>query len=184
MYKVIKNKGKIVKAYQLGDNSNEIIKNLISDGKIINAGDGSYRVFSREIMNGENDGEIAAEGDWIKIDSNGFPYPNKKDFFEANHRHIDGDTFEQIPKALLAWDSNLEMCPEVTFLVEKKGLIIDEKSVSRRYSAELWGTTEVADAEAKIVFYKISYAGNGDIEDIDYNFIASDEFEKTYSIVK
>ena len=180
MYKVIKNKGKQVMAYRLGTD-HPVIKALTEEGKIVEIGDGRYSVFSQEAVNGGIGGQIAMAGDWIKIDSKGFPYPNERKFFEENHRHIEGDVFEQIPQPLLAWDAGHEMCPEILFLVEKKGLIIDESSSDRRYSAELWGTTEVAAEDAVIVFYSISYDEAGKVIDAEFNFVAHEEFEKAYS---
>jgi len=181
MYKVIKNKSKIVQAYQLGSN-NAVIKELMESGKICDLG-GRYEIYSQEAVNGAVGGEKAMTGDWIKVDSKGCPYPNDKEYFEANHRHIEGDTFEQLPKPLSAWDAKLEICPEVAFLVEKKGLNIDETSSDRRYIAELWGTTEVAAADAMIVLYSVSYDEAGNVTDCDWNFVERGEFDRTYSII-
>ncbi len=75
------------------------------------------------------------------------------------------------------------MCPEVSFLVEKKGLIIDKASSDRRYTAELWGTTEVAAEDALIVFYSISYDEMGNVNDCDWNFVGRSEFNRMYSIL-
>ena len=181
MYKVIKNKGTITEAYQLGKES-PVIKSLMDDGKIKNLGDGRYEIYSQEAVSCDG-GEIAAAGDWVKIDASGFPYPNSEDFFKANHRHINGNTFEQLPKPLSAWDSKLPICPEILFLMEKKGLIINEDSSDRQYEAELWGTKETAAEDAMIVFYSISYDETGKVIDADYNFVGRREFEKTYSML-
>lgn len=184
MYEVIKNKGKLVKAFQLGSD-NAVLKGLIKDGKICDLKDGRYIIYSREAVNGACGGEKAMAGDWIKVDSKGYPYPNDQAFFEKNHRHIEGegDTFEQLPKPLKAWDAKLKMCSEIRFLVENKGLIIDETSKNRRYTAQLWGTTEVAAENAMIVFYRISYDDAGNVTDCDWNFVERAEFDKTYSII-
>lgn len=183
MYKVIKNKGKTVEAYQLGSD-NPVIKALMDDGKIYDIGNGRYEIHSQEAVNGDSGGEKAMDGDWVKIDSKGCPYPNKKEYFETNHRRIEGDTFEQLPKLLSAWDAKLEICPEITFLVEKKGLIIDETSSERRYIAELWETTEVAAEDAMLVFYSVSYGMAGNITDCDWNFVERSEFDRTYSVIR
>ncbi|MGI6095695.1 MAG: hypothetical protein ACOYBL_09720 [Lachnospiraceae bacterium] len=182
MFHVMKKKGKVVRAYQLGSDS-AVIKEFMADGKIKDLGDGNYAVYSQEAVNGKVGGEVAKVGDWIKIDSSGCPYPNDRDFFEKNHLSIKGDTYEQIAKPLPAWDAKCEMCPEVAFLVEKKGLIIDETSKEQRYSAELWGTKEAASADAVIIFYSISYDKNGCIIDADFNFVERSEFQKIYRVV-
>lgn len=49
MYEVIKNKGKLVKAYQLGSD-NAVIKELIQNGKICDLGDGRYEIYSQEAV--------------------------------------------------------------------------------------------------------------------------------------
>lgn len=182
MYKVIKNKGKFVKAYQLGSNQT-VIKELISCGKIKDLGDGRYQIYSQEVEKERGHGEIAQIGDWIKLDGKSFPYPNNKDYFEMNHRHIKGDVFEQIPKSLLAWDLKCEICPEINFLITKKGLKINKASFKECYSAKLWGTTEIAAADAVIIFYHIDYDENGFIIDADFNFVEREEFERTYSVI-
>lgn len=182
MYKVIKNKGKTVEAYQLGSD-NPVVKALMDDGKIYDIGNGRYEIHSQEAVNGAAGGEKAKAGDWIKVDSKGCPYPNEKEYFETNHRHIEGDTFEQLPKPLSAWDAKLKMCSEIAFLVEKKGLNIDETSSDRRYTAELWGTIEVAAEDAMIVFYSVSYDEVGNVTDCDWNFVERSEFDRAYSVI-
>ena len=182
MYRIIKDKGKTINAYQLGCD-NAVIKGLMENGKICYLGNDEYEIYSQEVANGGAGGERAMAGDWIKVDSSGNPYPNTKEFFEANHRHLGGDTFEQLPKPLPAWDAKLEMCPEVEFLVANKGLVIDETSSDRRYMAPLWGSTEAAAEDAMIVFYNISYDETGSIRDCDWNFVEKSEFEKTYTVI-
>ena len=179
MYTVIKNKGKMVKAYELGRN-NPVISELIQKGKIRIGVDGKYEVFSQE---SSGSGELAEAGDWVKVDSKGYPYPNKREWFEENHRHIEGDVFEQVPKPLNGWDSHLSMCPEIEFLVKEKGLVINEESSDCRYMAELWGTTETAAEDAMIVFYSISYGSDGKVMDANYNFVERSVFDKTYTIL-
>lgn len=126
---------------------------------------------------------MAENGDWIKIDSQGRPYPNKKESFEENHRYVEGDTYEQLPKRLQAWKADCKMCDEVMFLIKKKGLKIDKDSDERYYSAHLWGTDEVANKDALIIFYNIIYDQDGKITDIEFNFVEKSEFDRTYSII-
>ena len=91
-----------MQAYQLGSN-HSVLNQLITQGQIKKLGDGRYEVFSQEALNGETKhGQVAEKGDWIKIDSQGYPYPNKKEYFEENHRYVKGDTYEQRPKPLWA----------------------------------------------------------------------------------
>lgn len=78
MYYVIKNKRNIQKAYRLGS-KHPVIEHMIKEAK---------------------HGEAATIGDYIKIDGTGYPYPNEKSYFEANHRLIKGDEYEQKPVVL------------------------------------------------------------------------------------
>ena len=59
MFNVIKNKGNVVRAYQLGRDS-AIINELIAGGKIENLGDGNYAVHSQEAVNGNAE-------KWLKL---------------------------------------------------------------------------------------------------------------------
>lgn len=184
MFKVIKNKGKVVQAYQLGSD-HQVLKELIAQGKIKKMEDGRYEVFSQEAVNGKTgNGQVAETGDWIKIDSKGYPYPNKREYFEENHKYVKGDTYEQLPKPLRAWNADCKMCAEVMFLINEKGLIINKDSYEKFYSANLWSTLEVASRDAVIIFYNIVYDHNNKVVETDFNFVERGEFEQIYSIIK
>ncbi len=184
MYKVIKNHGKTVQAYQLGSDSS-VIQELLRSRKIIPLDNDKYEVFSQEVLQaGAEHGQIASHGDWIKIDSTGNPYPNDQAFFEKNHRQVEGDTFEQIPQPFWAWDAECAMCKEIEFLIREKGLHITPDSEEQYYTAPLWGTVESAKKDAVIIFYSISYDAAGNVMDADFNFVERGEFERTYSRYK
>ena len=180
MRKAIKNQGKILTAYRLGDGS-ETEMRLLEEGKLRRMPDGNYEVFSLEVKNGS--GEIAAVGDYIKLSSDGWPYPNDKAFFAANHRRIEGDTYEQIPKPLDAWTAEDGMVPEIAYLIAERGLVIDEKDEEKYFSAPLWGTTLSAARDAVIMFYQVERDEYGNITDADFNFVAKNEFDMMYSWV-
>lgn len=181
MKKAIKKSGNIVKAYRLGDN-NPITEKLTKEGKIVQINENTFELFSYEAINGH--GEIALKGDWYKIDSTGAPYPNSKEFFETNHRHIQGDEYEQIPKPVDTWNLKRDgICPEIEFLVKNKKLIIDESSIEKYFSAQLWGTLLSARSDAIVIFYKIEKDRNDNIVDINFNFVENAEFYKTYDLL-
>lgn len=180
MRKAIKNQGKILTAYRLGDGSEAELR-LLEEGKIRRTPDGNYEIFSLEAINGS--GEIAYAGDYIKFSSDGWPYPNDRAFFEANHRRIDGDTYEQMPKPLDAWTAEDGMVPEIAWLIAERGLVISEKEEEKYFTAPLWGTMLSAARDAVIVFYRIDRDENGNITDADFNFVAKNEFDRTYSWV-
>lgn len=177
MRKAIKNKGRIVKAYRLGDGS-AMEKEMIAAGKIRPLPGDRYEIFSLEAVNGS--GEIAGAGDYFKVDEYGCPYPNLRDFFTANHRHLEGDVYEQFPKALDAWTAEDGMCPEIAFLVENKGLVIDEANPGKYFTAPLFGTMESAARDAVVVFYCIRRDEAGNITDADFNFVERDYFANHY----
>ena len=177
--KVIKKEGKHIHAYQLGSES-PVLAKLVAEGQIVKRQDGSYEVFSREAINGT--GQIAKEGDFIKFDSEGYPYPNDAAFFIENHRQIEGDEYEQFPKPLEAWSLAEEETDVIRFLKEHKGLVICPEDPERYFTAPLWRTLESAASNAVIVFYRVERDENGSILDADFNFVARVEFEKSYCI--
>lgn len=180
MYKVIKKQGKIVSAYKLGE-PNVVLKNLIRDKKIIDLQDGRYEVLSREAINsGSGHGQIACVGDWVRLDSDGFPYPNTNKWFQTNLCHVSGDNYEQIPKPLSAWTADQGMCPEIEFLLKEKGLIINERDPDKFLYAVLWGNPEVAAKDSVLVFYSITYGEKESVQDAEYNFVAKKEFDSIY----
>lgn len=183
MITVMKKKGNIIRACRLGFPS-PVLDQLIKNGKIISLPDGSFEVMSREAAaGGTGRGQAARRGDYIKQDSDGFPYPNTADFFESNHTQITEDLYEQHPLPLKAWTLEEPMCPEIEFLMDRKGLVINKADYAKTFTAPLWGTVESAPGDAVILFYSISYDEAGTVIDADYNFVIRQEFEKNYRLV-
>ena len=179
MIRVIKKPGGLVNAYRLGD-SNETIDRLMEQGRIRRISEDAYEIFSQEAVNGK--GETARGGDYIKIDSGGFPYPNDREFFLANHRPAGGDQYEQIPRQMDAWTVSEPMCPEIDYLLRNGKLFIHADDPDRFYTARLWGTDLSAARDAVVVFYSVDRDGSGEIRNIIFNFVAKEEFDKTYDI--
>lgn len=179
MKKVIKKSGKLVQAYCLGV-ENKKVKELMEEGLLTQCGNGQWRVFSQEA----EQGELAKSGDYIKIDSNGRPYPNDREFFLKNHKAAGENLYEQIPYVLEAWDSTEDMCSEMEFLIKSKGLVINDKDEQKYYKAPLWGDILTAGRDAVIVFYSIERDTAGSIVDVEFNFVAREEFEKTYTVLE
>lgn len=177
MRKAIKIKGKCISAWKLGENS-AMENKLIREGTLKQTSNGIYEVFSREAISGI--GEKASVGDYIKVDSNDFPYPNAREYFEKNHRHIEGDTYEQVPSPVDVWFVEDEMCEEIQFLIDNKELKFNTADNRAYFNAPLWGTVLSAAKDAAIVLYSVTRACGGKIIDIDFNFVAKDEFEKSY----
>lgn len=180
MKKVMKKTGKEVLAYKLSTDC-DVLDRLMQAGKLKRKEDGTFEVFSREVMDGI--GELAYAEDYIKIDNGGYPYPNSAKFFEENHRQIEGNRYVQITKPLDAWFASEGMCPEIQFLIEHKGLVIRESLPERYFEAPLWGTLLSAAKDAVIIFYELKRDSDGTILDADFNFVAREEFVKTYDII-
>ena len=166
-----------IHALRLGDCTPEENR-LLAQGKLQITPDGTYRVFSLEALTGE--GEIAKPGDYVKFSSDGCPYPNTKAFFEANHRPLGEDWYEQLPRRLAAWTAEEGITPEIAFLQQKKGLVFHPDTPEAYFSAPLWGTTLTAARDAVILLYNIHRDRNGCILDIEFNFVAKFEFDLTY----
>lgn len=180
MKKAMKKEGQIVTAYQLGVDSPKI-RALLAEGKIKNNGKGSYEIFSQEAANGK--GEAAQSGDYIKVDSRGFPYPNDKSFFEENHKKVGENLYEQIPKPLDAWTVQEETCEEIMYLMEKGLLTIHEDNPKRYFNAQIWGSELSAPKDAVLMLYRVDRDKEGSIADIDFNFVERSEFERTYNYI-
>lgn len=182
MKKVVKKQRENVKAYQLGKR-NPVLDNLIEEGKIIPLSETKFEIMSREAANGNTGhGQIAKKGDYIKIDSEGYPYPNESEWFKLNHRWIQGNEYEQIPQLLYAWAADQPICTEIEFLIREKGLIIKKDDDAHYFTAPLWGTIESAPKTAVIIFYSIVRNDTGEIIDADFNFVSEEEFIKNYEV--
>lgn len=183
MITVIKKHGKTIRAYRLGDSS-PAIDELIESGKIVPLPDGKYEVMSQEsVLGGSGHGQIACAGDYVKVDTDGFPYPNSAEFFETRHTLIRGDEYEQKPVPMSAWNIKEPMCPEIEFLQKEKGLMINREDFSHTFTAPLWGTIESAPGDSTIVFYSITFSENHEVIDAEFNFVVREVFDDTYSML-
>lgn len=184
--KAVKKEKTIVKAYCLGE-KNLVLESLIREGLVRRIDENTWRIFSQEAT----EGEIAYNGDYIKVDSTGRPYPNSREFFLDRHKRIreDGDEYEQMPKAVFVWSLTFgdEICPEIQFLLKQKGLTIHKEDEKKYFQAPLWGDLLTTPRDSVIVFYDVKYSepdetGTSRILDADFNFVALDEFRKTYDL--
>lgn len=183
MFDVVKKNGTRLFAYRLGE-THPVIDRLISEGKIVPRENDEFEIMSQEAYNGgSGKGQLAHAGDYIKIDSSGFPYPNLAEFFISNHRRISGDEYEQIPKPLKAWTVQEPVCEEIQFLIEHKDLVFAEDDEEHYFTAPLWGTIESAAKDSVIIFYSIERDSSGKIIDAEFNFVVRNEFDKTYNII-
>ena len=180
MLQVIKKEGKQVEAYEVGRDL-AAIRKLVDAGKVKDCGDGTWEVFSKEAVHGK--GEVCREGDFIKLDSDGDPYPNSREFFLQNHRHLEGQLYEQKPVPLTAWEVGEPDDGLLRFLMEKKGLVINEESQEKYFTAPLWGSLLSASKDAVLVLYKVTKDEEGQLLDVDFNFVTRKVFEESYRVL-
>lgn len=181
MHKVIKSKKNIVQAWRLGDHS-EMEQKMLKEGKIRRTPEGRYELFSQEAVNGK--GELADEGDYFKVDSSEMPYPNDYRFFIDNHKKIGEDTYEQKPRILEAWKDGDPVGEEIEFLLKTEKLQLNPASQEKYFEAFLHETHLSAAKDAVLVIRWVERDSAGKITDIEFDFIAGDEFEKTYRYVE
>lgn len=164
-------------AFELGRDSC-LEQALIDSGKIIKH-DSHYEIYSAEAS---CSGEIAKDGDFIKIDKAGNPYPNSRDRFLDHHEYLENYNYIQSPRILLSWkygDCDNEI---IDYLLDSGKLIINSDSEESFYQADIWGTTLKAKKDDIILIYDIKKVGNK-IICVDFNLIDREEFEKTYEYI-
>lgn len=185
--KAAKKEKAIVKAYCLGE-ENPVLDDMEEKGLIRKDEGDIWRIFSQEAT----DGELAHNGDYIKIDSKGRPYPNSRAFFMENHRRLseNGDEYEQIPKARYVWSLSFgdEMCSEIQFLIEHKELTINEQDEKQYFRAPLWGDMQTTPKDSVIMLDEVKYGepdetGKREVMDAVFWFVAFDEFQRTYQLL-
>ncbi len=178
----IKNKGKLVRAYELGTGT-EMERLLIEEGAIRHEPDGSYRLFSQEAINGE--GQTAQKGDFFKVDNVGgrhYPYPNKRDWFLERHIPLGGDCYEQRGFPVPIWTKDDPPCDAVDSLLRSGKLRIDPDDSGRYFNAVLWGAPLSAAEDAVIVFHRLERDENGSPVNISFNFVERSIFARDYTL--
>ena len=178
---VIKRKNTPVVACRLGDDS-PLERRLIASGALRRQEDGRYEVFSREAVNGA--GELAEAGSYVKLDREGFPYPNSAEYFLRNHEATEDGGYVQRSRPLEAWQEGQRLTEPVRFLLDSGRLTIDRRHPDRWFSARLWGTLLSAARDAVLVFYEIQRNPGGAIEDAQFAFVARSEFDRNYDVLQ
>lgn len=169
----------IVKAYPLGE-GHPMEKKLVEAGAIRVHPDGKYELFSQEAINGS--GQIAMAGDYFKcdlVDGRYFPYPNDRATFLRKHRHIEGDTYEQIVYPMPVWLDGDPMDEEIRYLLDNELLTINPADEKRYFNAFLWGCLESRSRDGIVAFYGVKKE-NGVITDVSFNLIERSYFEENY----
>lgn len=170
----------VLDAYRLGDGT-PMERDLTAAGKLLRQADGTFLVFSRET---DTQGQVAQAGDYIKIDSAGFPYPNSRAYFEARHIHLGGTRYRQIVTPLEAWTIREPVSEEIAFLTAQGLLRMDPTDDTHYFRAHLWGAELFAAKDAVIVFDHVARDMTGRITRVDFHFLAWAEFLVTHRVVE
>lgn len=178
--RVIKKNTLSVRAFCLGCDS-EMEKELLAGGSLCKYADNSYEVFSQEAVNG--DGEFVSTGDYVIVDGSGTPYPNSKEYFEANYELIAGEEYRAIAKLREAWEYGEAIDDKMSFAIEHRGLVLNEASYEKYMTAPLYGSILSAAKNAVIVFYSVDRDENGAVVGVSFNFVERKEFERNYEVV-
>lgn len=178
----VKNKGNLVRAYELGAGT-EMERLLIEEGAIRREADGSYRLFSQEAVNSE--GQIAQKGDFFKVDTvddRHYPYPNRRGWFLERHIPRGGDCYEQRVVPVPIWTKDDMPCDAVDFLLSSGKLRIDPEDRAHYFNAVLWGAPMSAAEDAVIVFHRLERNEDGMIRQLCFNFVEREIFDRDYTV--
>lgn len=181
--KYARKKPKIVTAYQLGAGT-PMEEALIQEGVIQRLPNGGYALFSQEAVNGT--GEAACPGDYFKVDTvdgRRYPYPNKRAFFEANHRLIEGDIYEQCGRSAAVWQDGDGPCEEMEFLLNTGRLVLRPEDEARYFNAVLLDAPLSAARDAAVVFERVERDRQGRIADAVFSFVTRRDFERDFELL-
>ena len=78
------------------------------------------------------------------------------------------------------WCRDEEPCRELQFLLDEELLEYRPAQAEQAFRAFLFGTWQTAPADAVIIFDAVRYDADGQLDRVDFHFVAQDEFEKTY----
>lgn len=176
-----KKAGKTVCAYELG-NGNPMETWMIANGKII-LEDGIYYLRSTEVVNAGTKGQQAVKGDFFKVDGEGNPYPNAREWFLAHHNVLDSDAdeYEQIPQPNEAWFYGEPITDAVQYCLDHELVKLNEEDPQNYFGAMLWGEWLTAPQSAALMFYSVTRE-DGIVTAVDFNFVIKEEIDKNYRI--
>ena len=168
-----------VTVFRLGEGS-ALERELAEKGMLIARPDSSFEVRTRE--SGEGLGETARAGDFVKLDVGGFPYPVSEEAFLREHRLTEAG-YLQIPRDLQAWTPEEARPAVLDWLLERGRLSLHPEDPAHYYEAERWGTRLTAPEDAVLVFHRILAGPDGEILDVDFNFVVREIFDRSYEIL-
>lgn len=176
--KVVK-KSSPITAFCLGEDS-PLERSLIESGRLRRGSGDQWEVFTQECAGGS--GQFVYNGDYIKFDAQGFPYPNRRDFFLSKHQSLGGNQFMQISEPLQAWQFGEPISEEMRYLLDHDLLHLHRDDPEHYFQCHQWNTDLSASIDAVVVFYQVDRDDNG-ISAIHFNFVKRSIFDISYQIL-
>ena len=170
-----------VQAWELGSGS-VMEQEMIRCGKIVARPGGIYEVFSREATG--KTGQIAAAGDFFKVDDYGFPHPWRRAAFLQQHQALEGDWYQEAARQVKIWRLADPVCEEIRFLLDSGILRVDPDNPDRRFTASIWETEETAASDAVVVIFDTDRDAEGRVTGVNFNFVEIGYFNKHYRVIE
>ena len=166
-------------AFCLGE-GHPLEQELLQRGRLKPIAPGLWEILTREAT---EQGEVARDGDYIKFDTAGMPYPVEAAFFLPRHtRQADG-RYLQATRVLQAWGHEEPMGREMQWLLDRGLLQYHPETPASAFRAFLYGTWQTAAADAVIIFDTLQETADGDIDHIEFHFVARDAFDASYRVL-
>ena len=170
-----------IQAWELGAGS-AMEQEMIRRGKIVVRPGGIYEIFSREAT--RKTGQIAAAGDFFKVDDYGFPHPWRRTAFLQQHQPLGKDWYQEAARRVKIWRLADPVCEEIRFLLDRGILRIDPDDPKRCLSALIWGTEETAASDAVVVIFDTDRDAEGRVTGVHFNFVEIGYFNKHYRVIE
>ncbi len=170
-----------IRAWELGAGSG-MEQEMIRCGRIVSRPGGIYEIFSREATG--KTGQIAAAGDFFKVDDYGFPHPWRRAAFLQQHQPLDGDWYQEAARQVKIWRLSDPVCEEIRFLLDRGILRVDPDQPHRCFSALIWGTEETAASDAVVVIFDADRDPEGRVTGVNFNFVEIGYFNKHYRVIE
>ena len=169
-----------IQAWELGVDS-VMEQEMIRCGKIVARPGGIYEIFSREAVGKK--GQIAAAGDFFKVDDYGCPHPWRRAAFLQEHQPLKGDWYQEAARQVKIWRLGDPICEEIRFLLDRGILRVNPNNPDRCFTALIWETEETAASDAVVVIFDTDRDAEGCVAGVHFNFIEIGYFNKYYRVI-
>ncbi len=169
-----------IQAWELGAGS-VTEQEMIRCGKIVPCPGGIYEIFSREATGKK--GQIAAAGDFFKVDDYGSPHPWRRAAFLQQHQPLEEDWYQEAARQVKIWRLTDPVCEEIRFLLDRGILRVNPEDPEHCFTALIWGTEETAASDAVVVIFDTDRDAEGCVAGVHFNFIEIGYFNKYYRVI-